>query len=143
MPALADFAGRWRLERRILDRLAGVEGRFEGEATLTPAPALPGAPATLLYAERGLLTLGTAPPMTAERRYLWAQGPDGRIAVRFDDGRPFHGFDPGAGTVEAAHRCDPDDYRVAYDFAAWPDWQSTWNVTGPRKNYRMESRYRR
>ncbi|WP_127900480.1 DUF6314 family protein [Solirhodobacter olei] len=137
MPALRDFAGRWQLTRCILDRRAGAEGRFEGTATLTPGGA------GLAYAETGLLTLGTAPPMTAERRYFWAEAPGGLIAVRFADGRPFHGFDPATGTPAASHWCDPDDYRVAYDLTRWPEWQATWDVTGPRKDYRMESFYRR
>ncbi|MBI1217366.1 MAG: trigger factor [Rhodobacteraceae bacterium] len=137
MPGLIDFAGRWVLERRIDDRLAGAVGRFEGVAELTPDGA------GLAYVERGLLTLGTGAPMAAERRYVWAAGEAGRIAVAFADGRAFHSFDPGAGTAEATHWCDPDDYRVSYDFSGWPLWRAVWQVRGPRKDYRMESVYRR
>lgn len=137
MPGLGDFAGVWRLDRRIDDRRAGVTGRFAGQAELTPAGA------GLAYVERGLLVLGTAAPMTAERRYLWAPGEGGRIAVSFADGRAFHSFDPGAGTAEAAHWCDPDAYRVSYDFTGWPVWRAVWEVRGPRKDYRMESLFRR
>ena len=137
MPGIQDFAGRWRLERRIADRRAGVEGRFDGAADLTPEGA------GLTYAERGQLVLGAGAPMTAERRYRWTQGEGGRIAVAFADGRAFHSFDPAAGAAEAAHWCDPDDYRVRYDFSAWPLWRAVWQVRGPRKDYRMESLYRR
>ena len=130
---LSDFTGRWTLARTIDDRLTGQAGRFTGTASFTPDGA------GLSYEEEGILSLGTAPPMHATRRYLWRQdGP--RIAVCFPDGRAFHDFAPG--TAEAAHWCDPDSYRVAYDFARWPDWTATWEVTGPRKDYRMVSRYR-
>jgi hypothetical protein len=61
--------------------------------------------------------------------------------VLFADGRPFHAFDPGAARPEAAHDCPPDLYRVRYDFSDWPDWQAAWEVRGPRKDYRMVSRY--
>ena len=41
------------------------------------------------------------------------------------------------------HACDPDTYRVRYDFRRWPRWQAEWRVTGPRKDYGMLSRFRR
>lgn len=131
---MADFLGRWAIERQIDDRRAGQAGRFTGLAEITPTAG--GA----LYHETGVLDFGGA-QFAAERRYLWAEGPEG-IAVRFADGRAFHAFSP-AGQPAAQHWCDPDDYRVAYDFAAWPEWRAVWEVRGPRKDYRMESRYRR
>lgn len=137
MPELGDFTGRWRITRLIRDGLARQDGRFEGAASLTPDGD------GLGYAEYGLLTLGTAPPMTAERRYRWSPAPGGGIAVAFADGRPFHSFAPDAGAAEASHWCDPDDYRVSYDFTRWPEWSAVWEVRGPRKDYRMESRYQR
>lgn len=130
---LSAFPGRWTLSRSIDDRLTQQTGRFEGEAAFTPDGEV------LIYDERGLLSLGDSPAIVATRRYLWR--PDGgRIAVFFADGRPFHSFAPGI--PEAQHRCDPDRYRVTYDFARWPDWTATWDVRGPRKDYRMTSRYR-
>ncbi len=134
MPRMADFLGRWSVERQIEDRRAGQAGRFDGLAEITPTPD--GA----LYQETGVLILGGA-RFPAERRYLWAEGPDG-IAVRFADGRAFHSFSP-EGAPAARHWCDPDDYRVSYDFAAWPLWRAVWEVRGPRKDYRMDSLYRR
>ena len=131
---LTGFAGRWALARRIDDRLAGRSGTFTGSATFTPDAE------GLTYDETGSLTLGDAPPLTATRRYLWRQdGP--RITVLFADGRAFHSFDPASTTAEAGHWCDPDTYHVTYDFAGWPDWTATWDVAGPRKDYRMVSRY--
>jgi len=76
-------------------------------------------------------------PMTAVRRYIWQ--PD--LTVWFDDGRFFHQV-PGRGG-QTQHWCDPDMYKVAYDFTHWPQFQVTWEVSGPRKDYRMVSQYTR
>lgn len=137
MPALKDFAGRWWIDRWIEDRRAGQVGRFTGQAHLTPDDL------GLVYVETGQLTLGDAPPMAAERRYLWRPDDRGGVVVLFADGRDFHRFDPATPQPAAHHLCTPDDYRVAYDFADWPAWSAVWEVSGPRKDYRMESRYRR
>jgi|GEM_PF-204560 len=132
VPGLGDFAGDWRVTRRIADRAGGQCLRFSGTARF----AWQGA--ALAYAETGLLHLPGRPPMPAERRYLWRAGA-GRIIVDHADGRPFHAFDPAA--PEAGHLCPPDTYRVAYRFARWPCWSALWTVTGPRKDYRMLSRF--
>ncbi len=92
----------------------------------------------LILTETGRLCYGAAAPMQAERRYLWRADGAG-IAVFFADGRPFHWFSMAA--PEAHHDCPPDNYHVAYDFGAWPRWQSRWAVTGPRKDYVMWSQY--
>jgi hypothetical protein len=131
---LADFIGNWSVARQIDDRTAGATLHFLGTATFTPDPA------GLTYAEAGRLALPDGTTLAAERRYLWRESEDG-IAVLFADGRPFHSF--GTANPLAAHWCDPDTYRVAYDFAAWPAWSATWDVTGPRKDYRMRSHYSR
>ncbi|MEO0692019.1 MAG: DUF6314 family protein [Pseudomonadota bacterium] len=132
---LADFEGVWRLHREIdfVDR--DLPAAFVGEARLMPQGT------GLIYAESGQLTLGNAPPMRAERRYLWRPDPTG-IATFFDDGRPFHTFALDASS-EATHDCAPDTYRVAYAFHDWPAWTATWRVTGPKKDYTMVSLYTR
>ncbi|MCA0272725.1 MAG: DUF6314 family protein [Proteobacteria bacterium] len=135
VPVLADFAGRWSIGRRIEDRLARAEGRFDGEAVFAPDGH-----GGLTYRETGELRLGGGPAFTAERSYLWRET-DGRIIVDFADGRPFHGFDPAA--PAAHHLCIADDYTVRYVFAGWPEWQAEWTVCGPRKDYTMLSLYRR
>ena len=126
---LADFEGRWRVERSIR-QTDGVEGRFEGEAVFAPDGA-----GALAYHEDGVLTMPGAAPMRATRAYRWVEG----LEVFFDDGRPFHTV-PATGGA-ATHLCPPDIYRVSYDFSRWPDWTATWDVTGPRKAYRMVSAY--
>jgi len=132
-----DFLGAWSLSRRIDDRLSGQTGVFEGTAQFTPQ-----GDNGAHYAERGMLRLGDAPAMAAEREYFWDFRTD-RIAVTFSDGREFIVFRPKGRDAEAVHLCDPDVYRVVHDFTGWPRWQAIWTVTGPRKDYRMRSVYDR
>ncbi|MBL4812998.1 MAG: trigger factor [Rhodobacteraceae bacterium] len=135
MRSLADFVGRWRLEREIEDFCnSGQLSQFSGAASFSTAAD------GLDYYETGVLRLGQAAGMKAERRYAW-RASGGLIAVYFDDGRYFHAFDPAADETRALHNCDPDNYSVHYQFGDWPCWQATWNVRGPRKNYRMTSRF--
>lgn len=133
MSLLAPFEGEWRIERRVANAL-GPDAGFTGSAVFTPD----GAGLTLL--ESGEMRLEGQGAFRAERRYLWRPGGAG-IAVFFEDGRPFHDFDPAQPRPEADHPCAPDQYRVAYDFTAWPEWRANWRVTGPRKDYVMQSRY--
>ncbi|MGV6847624.1 MAG: DUF6314 family protein [Marinibacterium sp.] len=128
---LADFIGHWHLGRRI-DPASGPRAQFEGAADWT----LRG-DGTAIYAERGELRIAGQTPVRAERRLIW--GAD--LNVWFADGRPFHTV-PATGGV-AEHLCPPDHYRVWYDFSDWPAFQTTWQVEGPRKSYRMVTRYRR
>lgn len=132
---LRDFIGVWRLDRRIEDRLTGQGGQFRGTARFD------GDDKRLAYLEQGVLTLGTAAPMQAERRYVWTAAPNGGIDVWFEDGRPFHTIDTTTTTPTASHDCAPDRYDVAYDFSDWPRWTATWTVLGPRKDYSMMSSY--
>lgn len=133
-PVLDDFAGLWTVERAIEDHLAGTTGSFRGTARFTPGQD------GLEYEEEGALHLGGAGPFLARRAYLWREA-GGLVHVTHADGRPFHSFDPAA--PEACHLCAPDRYEVRYVFADWPRWSAVWRVTGPRKDYRMQSSYRR
>ena len=69
--------------------------------------------------------------MAASRDYQWRDGGGGVIEVRFSDGRFFHRFLPEEPAPADVHLCDPDTYRVRYDFARWPLWRAEWRVTGP------------
>ena len=132
-----DFLGHWALSRRIDDRLTGQSGVFEGMARF-----MADGDDAAIYDENGLLRLGDATPMTAERRYLWQFAGD-CVRVRHADGRDFFTFTPWGRGAEVVHLCDADTYRVIHDFTAWPRWQAIWTVTGPRKDYRMRSAWRR
>jgi hypothetical protein len=133
---LSDFAGAWQMDRRIDDRMTGRIGTVTGIAVFHRSRD------GLLYQEEGILRLPGQPDLTARQSYLWRADGDG-IEVRFADGRSFHRFALGRPTATARHDCAPDTYAVTYDLAQWPDWASTWNVTGPRKDYAMITRYRR
>lgn len=132
---LMDFAGRWRLSRRITEA-QGDESWLEGQAHFTPQGD------TLAYLETGVLHVPDTAPLQAERRYLWRRE-GAQIAVQFPDGRLFHRFDPALSHPEAEHACAPDHYAVRYDLTVWPAWQTLWRVNGPRKAYTMVSCYRR
>lgn len=134
---LSDFAGDWRLEREIDDRLAAQTGRLSGTARFV---AVPGG---LAYEEAGTLRLGGAAPVHATQRHLWREGGGARIEVLFADGRPFHAFATDRTQPEAAHACPPDHYRVNYAFGDWPAWRAHWRVRGPHKDYALVSTYRR
>ncbi|MFD1341778.1 DUF6314 family protein [Litorisediminicola beolgyonensis] len=130
--ALLDFAGTWKFSRKIHDRLSHQVISVDGTARLEPDAE------GLGYSEESVMHLADHAPMHGTRRYLWRH--DGaEVAVYFADGAPFHRFALGQATPEAAHWCDPDSYAVTYDFADWPVWRTTWTVTGPRKDYLMET----
>jgi hypothetical protein len=129
---LDDLEGRWRLERIIDDRRAGLAGRLEGTCIFSPDAE------GLVQEEVGVLSYGDAPPMQARRRYLWRAEGDG-LAVFFEDGRPFHRI--ASGRLSDTHLCPPDTYEVAYLFDDWPAFSTTWCVSGPRKDLLIRSRY--
>ncbi len=80
--------------------------------------------------------------MKATRRYVWASAGNS-VEVAFEDMRPFHSIPLGTPTPGTTCLCPPDRYEVSYDFSAYPEWTSTWDVEGPRKAYRMISTFRR
>lgn len=127
---LAEFEGLWQLERRVTDG-SGRQARLSGEARWTREGE------ALAYHEAGLLTMQDGPPIRAERRLTWRAG----LQVFFEDGRFFHAVPPLGGRV--SHWCDPDSYEGNYDFDAWPDFEVSWVVNGPRKDYHMHTIYRR
>ncbi|PIE10565.1 MAG: hypothetical protein CSA72_08660 [Rhodobacterales bacterium] len=136
MSVISPFEGDWILERVVDDRRAGQTSRFEGRAEVK----LEGSGAVLL--ESGRWVDGPYRGLGGERRYLW-QADGARIAVLFDDGRPFHVWDPAQGGDCVPHWCDPDTYEGHYDLALPDHWRVTWQVRGPAKDYRMETLYRR
>jgi len=135
MLGAADFARTWDVRRVITDRFSDQVVKFNGQAVMSVR-----GDGDLDYQEDGTMTLGAGPAMTATRRYLWRVGTR-RVDVMFADGAPFHTFVPSGQSRGTDHPCGDDFYTVAYDFAGWPDWTATWDVTGPRKDYRSVSHY--
>lgn len=135
MIELAEFAGVWCLSRTIDDQRANIRGEMHGTCKFLPETH------GLRQVEMGVLRYGDAPPMQAERQYLWSNEA-GQIVVQFSDGRPFHSFSP-KNDAEADHLCGDDLYQVQYDFKNWPVWTSRWRVQGPRKDLIITSRFER
>lgn len=167
MPQLSDFQGAWTLIRDITDFRDAQNARLTGRcdffaqpeqsqasmsgqhplqgASHATAQDTPQAPLTLVQHEVGELRVArAATALSAERKYLWQEqrgDAPAQIAVFFEDGRPFHSFDPALATPAASHDCPPDVYEVTYDLSAWPQWQATWRVRGPRKDYLSITHY--
>lgn len=131
-----DFAGEWRIARQITDMRILESGTLEGTAQFTPIDG------GLRYREEGTLVLAGGPPIRAERGYLWRFDEDA-VHVDHADGAPFHSFALTGGPEATPHLCGEDMYRGTYSFVRFPDWQVTWVVEGPRKNYRSVTRYTR
>ncbi|AVL51629.1 trigger factor [Roseobacter denitrificans] len=127
---LGDFEGSWTLSRRIMPR-RGAGAVFEGTAIWSRAHG------GLRYVEKGLMQIDGQAGMQAERRYFWS----GELSVFFEDGRFFHNVPPHGGETE--HWCDPDTYKGIYDFTRWPQFEVTWQVTGPKKDYLSKTLYTR
>ena len=137
---LENFQGRWTILREIRDELNGQTGRLEGQATFRPDEQ---DPESLIYEERGLLQMEGSPALHAERKYRWSLvGAGNTISVSFEDGRPFHSLDLDRTMPFDTHVCSPDIYEVSYDFRSWPVWRVEWRVQGPKKDYRLWTRFR-
>lgn len=132
MITLKDLEGSWTLERRIEDRRAGLIGRLSGTCSWHPDDA------GLVQEETGTLYYGDAPPIRAERRYLWRASGD-TLTVFFEDGRAFHQIAPGR--LSDRHDCAPDTYDVTYVFGVAGMFSTVWQVVGPRKDQVIHSLY--
>lgn len=130
-----DFLGHWQFDRQIDDRNGGQLGIVTGTADFTPENAL------VRYREAGQLRIGDGPVLSAERSYLWRF--EKSVEVMFDDGRQFHSFVPMGRGQGTDHPCGEDFYQVTYDFRGWPEWTSTFQVSGPRKDYTSVTAYKR
>lgn len=131
------FEGEWRLERVVDDYFGRETMRFAGTARLFRDDA------GLTYEEQGSWSAGSYTGLAANRRYLWrVEG--GGIAVFFEDGRPFHRFEPTEhGRASARHDCPPDLYAATYDLALPERWTLHWRVRGPRKDYHSRTDFLR
>ena len=127
MRVLTDFEGAWQFDREIT-HADGTVARARGMAQFTPDND------GLAYRETGEIDVN-GQVLTFERAYQWQAD----LSVHFDDGRYFHAVPPNGG--QATHFCDPDTYVVTYDFVGWPTWIAKWAVSGPKKDYVMQTRY--
>ena len=134
----ARLAGDWRLDRR-------VDGRplMDGQASYRA-----GHGGCLTYHEKGRAHLAGGASFAAERAYLYRQRPTG-FAVFFmeDPPRLFHAvaLTPRCDALvgDARHLCAADLYLSHYEFCADGTFSTRHDVSGPRKNYALETTYRR
>ena len=129
-----DFLGNWKIAREITDFRILESGKLEGQAEFKTTDA------GLYYHERGTLHFAGGAPVLAERSYLWLFDKS-EVHVAYADGAPFHSFELKGAPDASPHLCGEDTYKGMYSFVAFPQWQVTWTVEGPRKNYRSVTRY--
>ncbi len=129
--------GHWRARRHIEDRRARHTAYLAGVAVFSTDHD------GLVCRENGRLFLPGGQSLEARRTYLWRFPEPGRIDVLFEDGRPFHSFDPGAPEREVVHPCGEDLYRGCYGVEGLQAWSSRWEVVGPRKNQVLNTRFAR
>ena len=122
----ADLTGRWTIGRRVYDLRAGTSGCFAGIATITPDGR---------WVEEGTLEFG--PYRGPARRELRIAGGE----VRFADGRPFHPLDLTGAPVK--HLCGDDRYVGEFRLVATDRFETTWCITGPGKEARVDTSYSR
>lgn len=136
LSSLAALEGRWSMAR-VIDHEDGRRDHFEGVCVFHRSGQ------RLIQDEDGVLVPGGGgTSLKATRRYIWSAGGD-RIDVAFGDMRPFHSVPFGVESHETTYLCPPDRYQVSYDFNDFPNWVTVWSVEGPRKAYRMETRFSR
>ena len=130
---MEDFTGcLWAISRQIIDHTQDAKLTFIGRCEVSDG----------WYQETGQMVLPDGQSLSSTRRYRWGATLEG-VDVHFDDGRFFHRIDLAHASAQARHFCDPDDYEVSYEFTQWPVWTSLWKVKGPRKDYEMDSSYRK
>jgi hypothetical protein len=131
--------GSWSLNRII-----------EGQATmLGTAIFAPLDSRWLAYREQGYLTLANGTTMQAEREHLFSSSDDGfKVFFREDPPRLFHEISLSASSGgelsgRARHLCKHDDYQSAYMFRPDGTFVVRHVVSGPRKDYTMNTTYTR
>jgi hypothetical protein len=134
----ARLAGHWMLDRR-------VDGRplMAGQASFRPSDD-----GSLTYHEQGQVRLANGASFATERAYVFRRRPAG-FAVFFMEHPPqlFHDValtQAGDRLVgDARHLCKADLYLSRYEFCADGSFATRHDVSGPRKDYVLETTYRR
>lgn len=128
--------GIWRVERAVRGPQSAALSALRGTAEFTPAGG------GMRYTEYGRLSFGDS-AVLAERRFHYDFPTPDRAAVRFRCGQPFHDLDLTTGRDSVVHLRAGDVYRGRYRVDDPRTWWVCWWITGPRKNFRTLTRYRR
>jgi hypothetical protein len=128
--------GHWNFDREI-----SGQGSMSGTASFTLIT-----PDRAAYQESGELKLQTGQALHAEQQYLYERTATG-FAINFiPSGKVFLdlSFEQGIEGWHAAahHDCAPDTYNSEYRFEQ-EIFHIRHFVTGPRKNYTIQTNYRR
>jgi hypothetical protein len=130
------LAGRWDIDRRIVDGPRGHEGRFVGVGWFRREDG------DLRYEERGWLRMG-GHELRAGRGLRLRLHDDGQADVAFPDDSPFHRLDLRSGCWHVTHDCGSDRYLGSYLVLSPSVWEMTWTVAGPDKETLLSTVYRR
>ncbi len=128
----AFLTGSWRITRRISDARLGIAGRLTGLATFTPSAD------GLVHDEKGELRFGNHLG-SATRRYHLVIGGASACEVRHADGSFFHHLDLASGWADILHQCGGDIYHGRYRVLRGDRFAVSWQVRGPRKQYRLST----
>ncbi len=124
----AYLAGRWRVERTLLDRSSGAHGRFDGTVLFESDGC------GLRQREHGTISWPTHTGQ-ARREYLFRPTADPAVLdLYFPDGRFFHTMNLATGSWTTEHGCAPDTYNVTYRAVSLSRLDYSWDVTGPNKD---------
>jgi Family of unknown function (DUF6314) len=123
-----ELIGRWRLERRLVDRRAAKRGRVSGQLVVEPVDG------GLRWLETGELAWDDL-RLDVTREY-GLRDDLGDWWMTFADGRPFHPWTPGE---YVTHPCVDDVYRGLVDTAP-SRIRTLWDVSGPAKSQRIFTR---
>ncbi|WP_314953022.1 DUF6314 family protein [Bradyrhizobium cosmicum] len=126
------------------DRVIEGQATMQGIAIFTPLDS-----GRLAYREQGHLKLANGTIVQAEREYFFSSS-DGGFSVFFREDPPllFHEISlsassGGALSGCASHLCKCDDYRSVYMFLPDGTFVVRHVVSGPRKDYTMNTIYTR
>ena len=128
--------GKWQLKRSIPG-----SGEMQGEASFSP---LTHSSFTLFYREDGIFnTAVSSSPFYREYIYQLNQG---NIEIYFTSRREKEGLFLSLGWSQdkkaraiGSHRCGKDTYLATYDFLNPQTFTQRYDVTGPRKNFRIQT----
>lgn len=123
-------------------------GSFKGKVRLLPDE--PSGSSTYNYSEEGELVDGEGHLFNAKQNYLY-RFKDGKVQVLKQEGSEWivmhelNFMQEGDAVVAATHLhlCGQDNYAVEYRVDLSGNWEVAYTVTGPKKDYRIHSVYKR